>query len=153
MWRRPRRRWSSVTKREWLAFSLAPALVAVAILAISLLRDPSDAKYWGSIAWPLVFVVYPVVFTAGIAYWELCKYKWGMSWPRLVLGGAFLGALIPLLFSLLLVASSLLENKNSWYVKQQVADFAAFVGFGAAVGVMIAALIRWISGGSKPHVL
>jgi ABC-type Fe3+-siderophore transport system permease subunit len=133
-------------RREWFAFMLAPLLAALAILLFTVVREPSDIKFWGSIFWPLVFFVYPTVLTAGIAYWELCKRKWGVTWIRLCLGGAMMGAVLPALLSLMMLIVDARDNKSDWYIRERIYDALAFVVFGIFVGLTVAVLIRLIAG-------
>ncbi len=129
-----------------MAALVSPAVVAGAVLCWILLSDTFGFPQF--VIWLSLFYGYPLTFVAGVPLWLWCKRNYGISWPKVLVGGAVCGSVVPLLMYLLVLVSSM-STKNNWHTQEVVAVLLRFVAGGALLGMAISMTFRLVAGVPK----
>ncbi len=141
-----RMRKSPLTRREIVATLVSPALVAGTILCWILLSDTVGFPQF--VIWLSLIYGYPLTLVAGVPLWLWCKRKYGISWPKVLVGGAVCGSIVPVLMYVPVLLSSV-STKNNWHTQEVVAELLRFALGGALLGIAIALTFRLVAGAPK----
>ena len=80
--------------------------------------------------------------------WLWCKRKYGISWSKVLAGGAVCGSAVPVLMYVPVLLSSM-STKNNWHTQEVAMELLRFVLGGAMLGMAIATTFRLVAGAPK----
>ena len=98
--------------------------------------------------WVMVFVAYPTMFFLALPAWRSAQERGSVSWPRLLLQGAALGLIVPMLLYGFVVCSALLTS-SKYFSVGVLGEGVEILLMGAGFGIAIAAAFKLIASGLK----
>jgi hypothetical protein len=98
--------------------------------------------------WVMVVIGYPTMFFLALPAWRSANERGGVSWMRLLLYGAALGSIVPVLMNGFMLCNAILNSsKYFWIVVLR--ECVEILLIGAGMGVAVAAAFKLIAGGRK----